>query len=244
MCRLCSLYLNISEVLFNVNYTIIAIGIIMDGAKRVLDTMPDFIQKIYHSYKNKIQISGWKKQGKPIPVPHAIKQDMISKYREKHGIKTLVESGTYHGEMVWAQQNNFDRIYSIELNKDLAQYNKKRFKKKSHIKIIPGDSGKILPTFIKELNDKTLFWLDGHYSGGDAVRGDKDTPIIDEVKAILTSNIEHVLLISDAHSFTGERDYPTQEGLSAFIRKSCPDSDIHIENDCIVVELHKNEEPE
>lgn len=186
-----------------------------------------------------MKISKWIKQGKPMPVPHAIKQKMIADYREKHDIKTLVESGTYIGDMVWAQQYNFEKIYSIELSKDFVKQARKRFKKKEHIQIIQGDSGKIMHTLIKELHEPALFWLDGHYSAGDTARGDKDCPIIEEVKAILSSEIEHILLIDDARYFTGQRDYPTIEALTMFIKNQYPATEMHVENDSIVVELKK-----
>lgn len=199
--------------------------------------MPEFIQKAYSSYNNKIQLARWNKNGQPLPVPHAIKQNIINKYRNKHSINTLVESGTYWGDMVWAQRNNFEKIYSIELSKELVLFNRKRFKKYPNIEIILGDSGKILPTLIKELDEKTLFWLDGHYSGEDSARGDKDCPVAEEVKAILSTEIEHVIVMSDARCFTGQRDFPTLEGISSYITNTYPQSLIRTENDCIIVEL-------
>lgn len=211
----------------------------MPTSKRLFNALPAFIQRIYHSKKNKSQISKWIKQGKPIPAPHAIKQELVTKYAKKHNISTLVESGTYLGDMIWAQQNNFQKIYTIELSRFLWKSAKQRFKKSTHIEFIYGDSGKIMPTLIRDLPEKSLFWLDGHYSGGITARGDKDCPITEEVKAILSSNIEHVLLIDDARYFIGERDYPTIKGLSAYILSIYPKSSIAMENDCIIVELEK-----
>ncbi|PXV68786.1 hypothetical protein CLV62_10149 [Dysgonomonas alginatilytica] len=211
----------------------------MPASKRLFNILPVFLQRIYHSSKNKSQISKWIRKGKPVPAPHAVKQELVTRYRKKHEISTLVESGTYLGDMVWAQQHNFEKIYTIELSKHLQEAAKLRFRNSSHIEFIHGDSGKLMSTLIKDLPEKTLFWLDGHYSGGKTARGDKDCPITDEVKAILSSNIEHVLLIDDARYFIGERDYPTINGLSAYILSVYPNSKIDIENDCIIVELKK-----
>lgn len=211
----------------------------MPASKKIFNILPDFIQRIYHSKKNKSQISKWIKKGRPVPAPHAIKQELVTRYGKKHNISTFVESGTYLGDMIWAQQDNFEKIYTIELNKFLYEAAKKRFKKSTHIEFIHGDSGKIMATLIKDLPEKTLFWLDGHYSGGITARGDKDCPITEEVKAILSSDIEHVMLIDDARYFIGERDYPTINGLSAYILSAYPKSLIVVENDCIIVELQK-----
>lgn len=214
----------------------------MNFSKKAFTLIPEFIQNTYVSFKKKYQISEWNKRGQNIPVPHAIKQELIIRYKNKHKINTLVESGTYFGDMVWAQRNNFDKIYSIELNKDLSEFSQKRFKRNKHIEIIFGDSGKIMPILIEELSQKTLFWLDGHFSAGITSRGDKDCPIAEEMKAILSSNIEHVVLISNARCYTGQRDYPSLEGLSQFILQSSPESKIHVENDCIIIELKTSKE--
>lgn len=211
----------------------------MPASKRLFNILPAFLQRIYHSNKNKSQISKWVRKGKPVPVPHAIKQELVTRYRKKHDISTLVESGTYLGDMIWAQQDNFEKIYTIELSKYLQEAAKQRFRNRPHIEFIHGDSGKLMSTLIKDLPEKTLFWLDGHYSGGTTARGDKDCPITEKVKAILSSDIEHVLLIDDARYFIGERDYPTINGLSAYILSVYPNSSIEIENDCIIVELKK-----
>ncbi len=209
----------------------------MSFFKRILSLMPESIQKAYGSYNNKTQLRQWERDGKAIPVPHAVKQGIINKYRNKHNINILVESGTYFGDMVWAQRNNFDKIYSIELSKELLLFNRKRFKKYPNIEIIQGDSGKILPTLVKELEEETLFWLDGHYSGENSARGEKDCPVAEEVKAILSTGMEHVIIMSDARSFTGQRDFPTLDGISSYITNIYPATQIHIENDCIIVEL-------
>ncbi len=211
----------------------------MPASKKLFNILPTFIQRIYHSRKNKLQIARWVKKGKPMPTPHAIKQELVARYGKKHNISTFVESGTYLGDMIWAQQDNFEKIYTIELSKFLQEAAKHRFQKSSHIEFIHGDSGKLMPTLIKDLPEKSLFWLDGHYSGGITARGDKDCPITEEVKAILSSDIEHVLLIDDARYFIGERDYPTINGLSAYILSVYPKSIITIESDCIIVELQK-----
>lgn len=211
----------------------------MTRYKQYLDLFPRFIQKIYKSYQNKKKKSRWIKQGQPLPIPHILKQETINEYQIKHKATILVESGTYLGDMVWAQQDNFDKIYTIELSKSLHQQAQKRFRKKEHIYTLQGDSGTVMATIVKELTDKTLFWLDGHYSGGITARGDKDCPIWDELKAILSTDTEHVILIDDARLFIGERDYPSLEGVKIFILEQYPHSKIDVKNDIIIVELEK-----
>lgn len=53
-----------------------------------------------------------------------------------------------------------------------------------------------------------VFWLDAHETGGeDTARGDKASPIMEEMDAIFAHPIrDHVILIDDVPDFSGERD--------------------------------------
>ena len=87
----------------------------------------------------------------------------------------------------------------------------------------------------KNLNGKTLFWLDAHYSAGVTARGNKDTPIISELDAIFTNmnNGSYILLIDDARSFTGKNDYPELAYLKNYVSDKVPDAEIFVERDII-----------
>lgn len=208
--------------------------------------MISFIKKIFrpviHKYVSayrreahfKKQLSEWKKAGKPIPVPHIVKQVTIKEYQKKFRIKILVETGTYLGDMVQAQLKNFKKIISIELGKDLFLEAKTKFKKNKNVKILHGNSGSLLPEIIKELKEPAIFWLDGHYSEGITAKGDKESPILEELKAIFTSSVDHIILIDDARSFNGTGDYPTIEELSEFISAKNRGFNIKIQDDIIL----------
>ena len=74
-------------------------------------------QKIYEQ---------WKKENEPIPPYHAVKQYVIEKYRAKYKYNTLVETGTFLGDMIESQRLFFNNVYSIEL--DLQLYNFHNYK--------------------------------------------------------------------------------------------------------------------
>ena len=69
----------------------------------------------------------WILRGRPARSPHLLKQKTVREYGEKYGLKTLVETGTYYGEMVAAMKGRFDRIYSIEYVAELANRARKKF---------------------------------------------------------------------------------------------------------------------
>ena len=66
------------------------------------------------------------------------------------------------------------------------------------------------------------FWLDAHYSGGTRGPRHEETPILVELAAILSSDIQHVILIDDAQAFTGSGGYPTIADLRAIVARLRP----------------------
>jgi len=152
--------------------------------------------------KQKKELLDWERRGKAVSPPHIVKQRVLKSFAEKYGLRTLVETGTYYGDMVEAMKCYFDLIYSIELSNELYKKAKKRFDGEKKIEIIHGDSGVELGKLLDRINQPALFWLDGHYSAGATAKGDKDTPIYEELTHIFsTQNSGHVVIIDDARCF-------------------------------------------
>ena len=86
---------------------------------------------------------------------------------------------------------------------------------------------------MKELKKPALFWLDGHYSGGETARGKKDTPILEELITIFGAKEEHIILIDDARLFGSAKDYPSLKELAFFCRNKKPNIDFVVLDDCI-----------
>ena len=165
----------------------------------------------------------WRREGSPIPPPHAVKQAVLRDYARRYRLSILIETGTYYGDMVEAMTYAFRNIYSIELSEDLFRRARDRFRGRAHIELICGDSASVLPSLLRRLTKPALFWLDGHYSGGVTARGAQDTPILAEVDQILAaSETGHVMVIDDARCFGADPAYPTLESLRDFVRVRRP----------------------
>jgi protein-L-isoaspartate O-methyltransferase len=108
----------------------------------------------------------WIRDDHPVPPPHYVKQMLVTTFALLNKLDTLVETGTYLGDMIEAQRDYFEQIYSIELSPELAERAKERFRQYPHIEIIQGDSGQRLAEVVSRLNGPALFWLDGQYSAG------------------------------------------------------------------------------
>lgn len=160
----------------------------------------------------------WRSDRQAGPAPHLLKERVVKRYARDFGLKTFVETGTYLGDMVAAVRGNFDVVHTVELDDRLYARAVHRFSRHPDVHLYRGDSGKLLPQILGDLDRPALFWLDAHYSGGVTARGDAETPVLDEIEHIYGTSISgHVVLIDDARKFTGSGGYPTVEQLETRI---------------------------
>lgn len=183
----------------------------------------------------------WELNGAVPPMPNLGKQRFVIDYIKKNSPEVFIETGTYKGRMVYAVMPHVKEIYSIELDDNLFQNARKRFRGYNNVHILHGQSGDILPKVMKNINNRCLFWLDAHFSGGSTTKGDSDTPIMQEIECILSHDriSEHILLIDDARCFTGENDYPTIEYLKSYILRKFPGWYFDVKSDIIVTYSNK-----
>ncbi len=139
----------------------------------------------------------------------------------EYNCNVLIETGTYLGEMIEFQQDHFEKIYSIEISEFYYNFTMNRLKEYKNINILHGDSeselGKVIDSLSKE--DRVIFWLDGHYSGGNTGKGNQDSPIIFELETIIKDNRDDIILIDDARCFVGKDGYPDMKWIKEFSEK-------------------------
>jgi len=172
--------------------------------------------------------------GERAAAPHLIKQQVLRDHAQRFGLRILVETGTYHGDMLHALKNDFAKLYSIELSKELHGKAQQRFANDPHIELIQGDSGVELGKLVPQIDGPALFWLDGHYSAGVTARADSNTPINQELDFILSSpETGHVIIIDDARNFGTDPEYPTLEQLKQTVLSKRSDVAIEVDTDSI-----------
>ena len=194
---------------------------------------------VLRAIKERRELAAWERQGKPIPPPYVVKKRVLREFAQRFGLKILVETGTYRGDMVEAMTGHFARIYSIELSAALHERARKKFAGDDRITLVHGDSGVELKRVVAELDQAALFWLDGHYCGDGSARGTSDTPIYDELSHILGSpQPGHVIIIDDARCFGTDPAYPTVGALREFVRARRPDAEFIVENDSMRI-IHR-----
>ena len=151
---------------------------------------------LIETIKRKIRINSSK---------YSWKYDLVKSYGSKYGCRILVETGTFLGDMVYSQRDNFDRIYTIELS-DKLYFKSLDFLFENGINCFYGDSAIMLPQILRVVDAPTLFWLDAHYSGW--ITAKSEPPIIKELTAILGHHLasNHVILIDDISLYNGGID--------------------------------------
>ncbi|BAN69810.1 O-methyltransferase [endosymbiont of unidentified scaly snail isolate Monju] len=183
-----------------------------------------------------IKRAQWHLSGSPLPPLHEVKQHRLLRLRRRFGLSVFVETGTYRGKMVFAMRPYFGRIVSIELAEELAQRAQTLFSTCPEVTIVQGDSAERLVEVLADLDEPALFWLDGHYSGGETGHGRKSTPILEELEAIYGHDVaDHVIAIDDALCFGKERDYPSLDELEQFVVASGKGRHLEVVDNMILI---------
>ncbi|HYX68148.1 MAG TPA: hypothetical protein VE825_03365, partial [Terriglobales bacterium] len=174
----------------------------------------------------------WRLRGRPLRVPHLVKQRAVLDYARQFGLLTLVETGTYYGEMIAATRRTFRRIYSIESDAGLAELARRRFRRFPYVEILQGDSQELVPQVLARLSAPGLFWLDAGYYGWDEQVGRMDRLSL-ELRAILSHPYPHVVLLDDAHGVDGRKGAPTLEQLTAGLGRDFPGRSFEVRDDIL-----------
>lgn len=117
----------------------------------------------------------------------------------------FIETGTHYGSTTFAMEPLFDKLYTIELGPNVYNTTKGAYKGKK-IEFILGDSSDVFPFLLPKIDEKAVFFLDGHYSGGGTAQGEKDCPLVEELEAIQNLFRSEALLIIDDYRLFNQND--------------------------------------
>ena len=178
-------------------------------------------------------LARWKAGKNLATPPPAAKRRIVRAYTTLLPHRTLIETGTLFGDMIAANKNRFSSIISLELDPGLAQRAQRRFVHLSHVEVLVGDSGDLLPGVLADVEEPCLFWLDAHAMAG-GIRGKNVTPIDRELTAILESSLaDYTVLIDDARLFTETSAYPCLKEVRTRCRTRHPDWVFEVRDDVI-----------
>jgi len=157
-------------------------------------------------------------------LTHEEKENVVKGYASIHGLKIMVETGVFEGEMINGTHDQFKETHSIEWIKEYYDNAVNRFNKLKNVNLYHGDSSVLLNDINVLKEEKCLIWLDAHDG--------KQSPVMKELEVIFNmSEIEHVILIDDMRNFDDRKKYPNISEVKDFIKFKRPHWNIEIYDD-------------
>ena len=156
----------------------------------------------------------------------------LEEVREQFNCSVYLETGLYYATRKQASIHsalsaNFDKVYSVELRKDLVNIGKRVLNthiKTNRLKIINDDSnnlGLILNNDREIFKNRTMFFLDAHVDNQNIKKYINKCPLFNEIEAISKLNRnDNIILIDDLRIL--REDYPwgeTAYGKINFLEK-------------------------
>lgn len=131
-----------------------------------------------------------------------INRDFFLQLREDYTkYKCFIETGTYNGGTIFSVEPYFDKLYTIEISEEYYKNTSKMYNGRK-INFLLGDSSKVFEKLLPTINEKCIFFLDGHWSCGDTGKGEKEVPLLEEIKHINTLfKNEAIIIIDDFRLF-------------------------------------------
>jgi len=139
----------------------------------------------------------------------------IKTLQGKTAATSFIETGTFLGVTTKRCAPIFKKLYTIEIDENLATQAESFLGKDKNVEVIQGDALKVLPDLLEreEVNDVLVF-LDGHFSGGITACGDSPEPAVEELKTLAKHKAKiKCIIIDDFRSFGTEPGFPKKSEL-------------------------------
>jgi hypothetical protein len=160
--------------------------------------------------------------------------------RRRLGLRRAVETGTFRGGTARRLATVFPEVVTIELSVDLHRSAQAALRDTPRVRALQGHS----VARLGELTDPdlpTLYYLDGHWSGGATGGSDDECPVLAEIAAIAAGHPDDCVIVDDARMFTSApppphraEQWPTLMEVVDAIRERHPDHLVTLLADQIV----------
>jgi hypothetical protein len=166
--------------------------------------------------------------------------DLAIALRAELALERAIETGTYHGGSARLLSRIFPSVTTIELSPELHEDARERLADVPAVRCLQGASQDLLPELV-DRSIPTLYWLDGHWSGGPTAGEESECPVIAEVEQIGNGHLDDCLLIDDARMFIASplpphdpAQWPSLMELFDAIRTSRPGVHVTIVGDTVI----------
>ncbi len=132
-------------------------------------------------------------------VSPGIPQEITLKLSRLANASVFVETGTFTGNSARWAAKHFEKAITIERAEGLFNEYSRSLRAIGNVEPLLGDSRTILPSVVEKIGP-TVFWLDGHWSGGQTSGQGDECPLLEELAA-LSKRTGDIVLIDDARLF-------------------------------------------
>ncbi len=141
-------------------------------------------------------------------VNQGIPKQIVFELAQLSSSTIFVETGTYRGSTTRWASNNFKIVHTIERSENLYRMYSNELSQIKGVTTHLGDSRDILPQIVRHIHgQRVVYWLDGHWSGGETAGEYDECPLLEEL-ACLSTRTEDIILIDDARLFLGAPPSP------------------------------------
>jgi len=129
-------------------------------------------------------------------MPSLTKENLLELQDDYTRFPIFIETGTLMGNTILAMEPLFDKLYTVEISPKMYNMAKEKYKG-NKIEFILGDSSEMFPMLLPRVQENTIFFLDGHWSGGMTGQGEKDCPLVEEIEAIQNLFTSEAIIVID-----------------------------------------------
>ncbi len=160
--------------------------------------------------------------------------------RDRLQLARAVETGTFRGVTARGLAGVFPSVITIELSEELHRTATRSLADVPQVQLVQGHSVERLRE-VQDPSVATLYFLDGHWSGGMTDGVDDQCPVIEELTTIGQSHPNDCFIIDDARLFTSAPppphkvdQWPTILEVFDVIRERHPDHFVTILDDQVI----------
>lgn len=166
--------------------------------------------------------------------------DFARDVRDCLGLARAVETGTYRGLTARSLARLFASVTTIELSPELAASAQAQLRDLPAVRVLQGHSVRYLRDEA-DSSRPTLYFLDGHWSGGNTSGEGDECPLLEELRAIGTGHQNDCVLIDDARLFASApppphrpEQWPELTEVFDLLRDLRPDHVVTVVNDQVL----------
>jgi hypothetical protein len=135
-------------------------------------------------------------------------KELVLWLKDTFGVSTFVETGTNKAETsVWAAEH-FEQVFTIEGYEPLHRQAVEHYGNVGNIHFLLGDSRTVIREMQSNLEKTAIIWLDAHWCGQETFGKSAECPVLEELRAINETAVEHFVLIDDARYFIAPAPEP------------------------------------